>query len=37
MKKVTIGICLLMGSLAAMADKAYLDNGRVRLGIDLLT
>lgn len=35
MKKETIGICLLMSSLAAMADRAYLDNGRVRLGIDL--
>ncbi len=35
MKKAMIGICVLMASLGASAEKAYLDNGRVRIGVDL--
>ena len=33
--KSLILVAMLMGSLGAWAEKAYLDNGRVRLGIDL--
>lgn len=35
MKTFSIGICMLMASLGASAEKAYLDNGQVRLGVDL--
>ena len=35
MKKTAIIFCSLLGTLSALAEKAYLDNGQVRLGIDL--
>ena len=35
MKTFSISICMLMASLGASAEKAYLDNGQVRLGVDL--
>jgi len=33
--KSLILVAMLMGPLAALAERAYLDDGRVRLGIDL--
>ena len=35
MQALLISVCLLMVSLGASAEKAYLDNGQVRLGVDL--
>ena len=35
MKTFLICICALMTSLGALAEKSYLDNGQVRLGVDL--
>jgi arylsulfatase A-like enzyme len=35
MKKTLMIIGLLMASLGALAERAYLDNGQVRLGVDL--
>lgn len=35
MKKTAIILSLLISSLVASGEKAYLDNGQVRLGIDL--